>query len=214
MSTPLTLFLTDDHLILLDGMRRMLSDEADFKLLGSANSAEHTLTMLTDNRPDVLVTDLSFGRGMTGIALIRQVRKTNPTTRVIMLTMNNDPVQIREAVQLGVDGYVLKTDDTQELVWAIRTVGYQKRAYFSASVVRALADSGQPPISEIREKELTDRELEILTLIAREVPTAKIATDLFISKDTVETHRRNLMRKVGVRSAVGLVNFAYRNGIS
>lgn len=208
------LLLVDDHLIVLDSLSLLLSTNADFQVAGMVSSGKQALQFLKENEIDVLITDLKMP-DMTGIELCLKARQEYPKLKILILTMVDDPVQIREAIAAGTTGYILKNTDRTELYFAISALATGKK-FFSEHVVFGLADMlqqerGSQIPGEI--SKLTTRELEVLHLIAKEFSTSEIASKLFISIPTAESHRRNLIQKLGVKGTVGLVLYAVKNHI-
>lgn len=160
----------------------------------------------------IVVTDLMLG-DMTGVELCYRIKQEHPAVMVLVLSMIDDPAQIRETIQLGAEGYILKTDDPTEVARGIHEVYRQRIPFFYKSVLRLFVADPKPTSDTDALPTLTQRELEILILIVNEKTKETIAEQLFISIDTVETHRRNLMKKICVKSAIGLTNFAHRHGL-
>lgn len=203
------LFLVDDHGVLLAGLESLLESELpDAEVVGSAESGREALERLEGTEIDLLITDHSMP-GMDGLELIQSVRRTQPDLRVIVLSMHDELHLFREMEQEGIDGYVLKQDSNAELSKAIRTV-LEGGQYISPRLASAIRNQdGHESDGGL----LTRRERQILKLIIREYSNQEIAEELFISILTVETHRKNIFRKTGAGSLVGLVNFAHANGL-
>ena len=202
--------LIDDHQIVLDSLSWLLASFNHIEVVGKFTNGNHALEYYRRHGADLLITDMRMPI-MSGVELCAEVRKIDPEAKVLMLTMIEDAKEIRQAVRIGVNGYVLKMADAAELLLAIRTVLDGKK-YFSDEVVVELAlgrdeNMTTKPGSFAK---LTLRELEILKLVGKELSTNEIADKLFISVPTVETHRRNLMIKIGAKSVVGLVLFAVK----
>jgi DNA-binding NarL/FixJ family response regulator len=214
MSQCIRLLLVDDHKIVLESLSLLLSTESGFQVVGMVSSGKQALQFLKENEVDILITDLKMP-GMTGIELCLKARQEFPSLKILILTMIDDAVQIREAIAAGTTGYVLKNADKAELCFAISTLASGKK-FFSEHVVFGLADMlRQDRGPEIPDEisRLTTRELEVLHLIAKEFSTSEIATKLFISVPTAESHRRNLIQKLGVKGTVGLVLYAIKHHI-
>ena len=208
------LLLVDDHKIVLESLSLLLSGNPSLTVVGMVESGSLALRFLRENEVDVLITDLRMPE-MTGIELCLKAKQMLPDLKILILTMVDDPVQIREAIAAGTNGYVLKNTDAAELFHAIRILNAGKK-FFSEHVVFGLADMlEQERGAEIPDEisRLTTRELEVLHLIAQEYSTSEIATKLFISVPTAESHRRNLIQKLGVKGTVGLALYAVRNHI-
>lgn len=207
-STKMKIFLTDDHAILLGGLVKILSVEEDFEVIGSAGSVQETLDQLTQKNVDLLITDYNLPDD-DGLSLVRQVKRKYPEIRIIVLSMHDEAHLIKEILKEGVDGYILKKDSHEELVSAVRAVKNGK--VYLSSDVNAMLMKGLNGTEE--QKLLTDREREILKLIAKEYTNRQMAEELFISERTVETHRKNIFRKTGTNNLVGLIKFAYANNL-
>lgn len=202
------ILLVDDHTILLDGVKSLLSQEDDLVVVGQAASAEEALEFLKKNEVDLIITDYSMP-GMDGLSLLNTVKRVAPTTKIIILSMHDEVHLVKEILKAGVNGYVLKNDTHKELLNAIHDVRRGK-VYLSSDVNKMLITNLNNPDEG---KLLTDREREILKLIAKEYTNKDIAEELFISERTVETHRKNIFKKTGTNSLVGLIKFAYANNL-
>lgn len=200
--------LVDDHAILLDGVKSLLSHDPSVDVIGEANSAEQALEFLKTNFVDLLITDFNLP-GMDGLSLVRLVKKISPETKIIVLSMHDETHLVKEILKEGVEGYVLKNDSHKELKMAIQYV-QEGRIYLSNNINRIIINSLNFPEED---RLLTDREREILKLIAKEFANREIAEQLFISERTVETHRKNIFRKTKTNSLVGLIKFAYANNL-
>lgn len=207
------ILLVDDHQIVLDSLSWLLATFDKIEVSGKYTDGNAALKHYKEYGADLFITDMRMPI-MTGVELCVEARKINPEAKVLILTMVEDAKQIREAVKAGVNGYVLKIADGDELLLAIRTV-LDGRKYFSDEVVIELA-LGKEETGDTNPgtfAKLTIREVEILRLVAKEMSTNEIAEKLFISVPTVETHRRNLMQKIGAKSVVGLVLFAVKHDL-
>ena len=207
-SVRMKILLVDDHTILLDGVKSLLSQEDDLQVVGQAGSAEAALEFLKKQDVDLIITDYSMP-GMDGLSLLNTVRRIAPNTKIILLSMHDEVHLVKEILKAGVNGYVLKKDTHKELLDAIRDVKNGK-VYLSSDVNKMLITNLNNPDEG---KLLTDREREILKLIAKEYTNKNIAEELFISERTVETHRKNIFKKTGTNSLVGLMKFAYANNL-
>lgn len=207
-STKMKIFLTDDHAILLGGLIKILSVEDDMEVVGSAGSVQETLDQLTQKNVDLLITDYNLPDD-DGLALVRKVKRKYSHVKIIVLSMHDEAHLIKEILKEGVNGYILKKDSHEELVSAVRAVKNDK--IYLSSDVNAMLMKGLNGTEE--QKLLTDREREILKLIAKEYTNRQMAEELFISERTVETHRKNIFRKTGTNNLVGLIKFAYANNL-
>jgi DNA-binding NarL/FixJ family response regulator len=199
--------LVDDHHIVLDGLESLLQQEPEFQVLASLHSGEEVLETLKTQQPNILLTDFTLP-GISGIDFVRQVKKLYPQIKIIVLSMHDEGHIIKSVLKEGVEGYLLKNIQHSELKSAIRHVA-QGLPYVSPEVTRLLMDEMNRPKDE--PELLTDRELDVLRLIAKEFSNKEIADKLFISERTVETHRKNIFRKTKTSSLVGLIKFAYEH---
>ncbi len=211
LTKKIRIVIADDHHIMLDGLAALLRAQDYLEIAGTYNEGQHLLDELADKQPDIALVDVSMPQ-ISGPELAARIRKLHPATGVITLSMHDDTTYIRAMLEAGATGYVLKTANNQQLLEAIQTV-YQGKLYFSpeisgkiATLLREQQEGGRanPP-------RLTDREIEILRLIAAEYNNAQIASRLFISERTVETHRKNMMRKTNNKTIVGLLKYAMEN---
>ncbi|MEQ6168161.1 response regulator transcription factor [Ekhidna sp. MALMAid0563] len=202
------IFLTDDHAVLLGGLIKILSAEDDLDVIGSAGTVRETLDDLTQKNVDLLITDYNLPDD-DGLTLIRRVKQKYPEIKIIVLSMHDEGHLIKEILKEGINGYILKKDSHEELVNAVRAVKNNK--VYLSSDVNTMLMKGLNGTEE--QKLLTDREREILKLIAKEYTNRQMAEELFISERTVETHRKNIFRKTGTNNLVGLIKFAYANNL-
>lgn len=202
------IFLIDDHSILLGGLIKILSSEDDLEVIGSATSAKEAFEKLTRATPDLLITDYNLP-DEDGLAIVNKVKRKYPSIKIIVLSMHEEAHLVQEILKAGIDGYVLKKDSQNELISAVRAAKNDK--IYLSSDVNSLLIQGLNGLGE--QKLLTDREREILKLIAKEYTNRTIAEELFISERTVETHRKNIFRKTGTNNLVGLIKYAYSNNL-
>lgn len=200
--------LIDDHPILLNGLVSILKSSGQVDILGTGGSSAEAMKLLSQNLPDILLCDYNLP-DETGLALVQKVRRIYPSVKIIILSMHSEAYLVKEILKEGVQGYVLKKDTQEELLAALETVN-AGRMYFSNEINSILMKSLHDPGEE---KLLTERELEVLQLIARECNNKQISERLFISERTVETHRKNIFRKTKTSSLVGLIKFAYANNL-
>ncbi|MEO6522604.1 MAG: response regulator transcription factor [Mucilaginibacter sp.] len=207
MDAPkLKIFIVDDHYLILQGLSALLADEPGFEICGLSSDPTEVLELLEKTRPHVLLTDISMPV-ISGAELTVMVLKKFPEIRVIALSMFNEPKIVNEMVDAGVSGYILKATSKVELLKALITVASGQK-YFSGTI----QDSFNSPADKA-ESLFTTREIEILRLVVKEFTTRHIAGKLFISERTVETHRRNILRKAEAANTAGLMRYAYENKI-
>lgn len=200
--------LVDDHAILMDGVKSLLNASEDYEVVATATNAEDALKYLQHNPVDILISDYSLP-GMDGLGLVRVLQRIKPEVKVIVMSMHDEAHLVKEILKEGIKGYLLKKDSQKELLLALEQVRAGK-VYLSNEINSLLIENLQNPDEG---KLLTDREREILKLIAKEYTNKDIAEELFISERTVETHRKNIFRKTKTNSLVGLIKFAYANNL-
>ena len=203
--------LADDHTLVRAGVRRILEAQPGFHVVGEAADGAAALAALGKGDVDVLILDLTMP-GMDGFEVLRRARSIAPEIRVLVLSMHADAEYVARAVREGADGYLLKDSAVQDLVAAIQAVR-AGRAYHSPEVQRDLSDLVAGRTTHDPLAELTDREREVLKCVAEGLSTKETAARFEISARTVETHRANLMRKLGARSVAQLVRIAIREGL-
>jgi DNA-binding NarL/FixJ family response regulator len=210
-----TLLLVDDHQIVRQGVWAILKTEPDFRLVGEAADGQEAVRLAERLTPDVLVLDLMLPGGLNGMEVARQVAKRSPKTRIVFLSMHANEAYVVEALRAGALAYVVKEAGAEELVRAIRAV-LAGRRYFSAPLSERAIQAYQEKASGATLDPfhtLTAREREVLQLTAEGLSGLEIGDRLFISSRTVESHRANLMRKLGVRNQKELVRFALQRGL-
>lgn len=207
------ILIVDDHGVLRAGLKALLSDRVDMHVVGEAGDGQEALRQLLLLQPDLVLLDLSLP-GMGGIEIARQIKEQRPSTAVLILTVFEDVSLLREALQAGASGYILKRAAGEELISAIQAV-IRGDLYVHAALTRALLDglSPAPQARPVGEETLTRREIDVLRLIAQGYTNRQIADSLTISIRTVESHRANLMSKLDLHSRVELVRYAARVGL-
>jgi two-component system nitrate/nitrite response regulator NarL len=204
----LSILLVDDHRILLEGVRNLLSTSDEYDVKAMASSGKEAIQLLKVNEYDILITDYELP-DFTGLEVIRAARAVLPDIKVIVLSMHDDPAVVRELLRAGINGYILKKDTHKNLVEALVKVTHNRRYLsdeISDVIVQMTDDSSERGV-------LTVREVEVLKLVAKEYSSRQIAEILFISERTVETHRKNILKKTGVGNLVGLIKYAYANNL-
>jgi len=208
------LLLVDDHPIVLDGLKSHLSAHADLVVAGEATDGEKALRQARQLSPDIILLDISMPR-LNGLEFMEALRRESPSARVIVLTMHDSPEYITQTIRLGARGYLLKDTSPAELIRAIKAV-HAGEVYFSAvvsrMVVETAAKGGFQP-GDRRLDPLTEREHEVLALIAEGLSNKEIAGRLRLGVRTIETHRERIMHKLNVHSVAGLTRFAIARGL-
>lgn len=198
--------LVDDHPLVLDGIRARLEDDDEITIVGEASNGEEALAMSAERQPDVVLMDINMPV-MNGIEAAEKFASEQPDVRLLMLTMHDSREYITKVLKAGAKGYILKDVSSSEMMIAVKSV-YQGRSYYSSGVTDILVNEGNRT-----EVPLTDRERTILQLLAEGNSNKHVARELDISVRTVETHRRNIKRKLEVKTSAGLVKYAIENGI-
>lgn len=212
--TPITIVLADDHHIVRQGLRALLETQAGLRVVGEATDGLELVKQVEALRPAVALVDITMPN-LNGLDATRQLRKRIPETAVVILSMHANLAYIARALRHGAWGYVLKDDPLSEIVTAIQQAAQRER-YLCQRVAAQLAEAlmrGLDLTQLEAEQRLTDRERETLQLIAEGNTSAQIADRLGISPRTVETHRANLMDKLGLTSQASLIRYAIRVGI-
>jgi DNA-binding NarL/FixJ family response regulator len=214
MSETIRIIIADDHQLVIDGLKSLLKDVEGITIAAEANDGVELMNQLQFIPADLILLDFNMPR-MNGLEVLAATRKKYPALRVIILSMHNERAIVQRTIDLGASGYVLKNADRNELIEAIRQVAAGQR-YFSGEVTLGLIQSrdsagSSPGIADVL-PDLTSREIEILRLVAEGLSNKEISDRLFISHRTVDTHRTNIMRKIGVSNVAGLIRFAMRNG--
>ena len=205
MEKKITVLLVDDHSLVRRGFRRMLEDEADMKVVGEAGNGEESIKLAKELHPQVVVMDCALP-GMSGLQATRQILEDSPDTNVLMLSMHTEDTWVRQAIEAGAKGYVLKNALDLELGAAIRKVAAGETV-FDPEVEQRSALKGE------RNAGLTQRELEVLKMIVDGKSNKEIATDLGLSANTVAVHRANIMNTLGIHKTAELVVYAIRTGL-
>lgn len=210
------ILIADDHPLVADSLSMLLGSTVGFETIGIVHNGLQALEFVQKNETDVLLIDYHMPI-LNGVEVISKLKLLEVNVKTIMLSMNEEASFIKESIQAGVDGYVMKSAEKAELIKAVQTV-YGGEKYFGEKVIKKLAEipnenspTGKTQLQSIQS--LTKREIEIVRLVAEDLSNLEIAERLSISSTTVETHRRNLMKKIGVSTAVGLVKWGMKNGI-
>lgn len=219
MKEKVRIFLADDHQILREGLRHIIRAEPDFEVSGEAGNGRDALAAIERDELDVAILDISMPE-MTGVEVARQIKKFHPEIKVIILSRHDSEEYVNSLMKHGADGYVLKDSAGEDLIRAIREA-LRGNVYLSPRLIRGLvaeytnpALSGEQVPEERIFRKLTDRELEILKVIAEGKTNAEIASLLFISDKTVKAHRAAIMKKLGAHKVADLVKYAIQKGLT
>ena len=206
--------IADDHEVVRQGLRSLLSTQTDFRFVAEAADGVAAVRMVEQYRPEVLMLDLSLPL-LGGLEVALETTKISPRTHILIVSMHNDEAHVSQALRAGALGYVLKDARTDELIEAVRSVAAGRQFLSSRlpEVVMTMLSSHAAEGSFDAYEMLTTRERQILNLAADGLSAAEIGKLLFISPRTVESHRANLMRKLGLRGQTDIVLFAVRRGL-
>jgi DNA-binding NarL/FixJ family response regulator len=212
--TPTRILIADDHPLVADSLSMMLSTVEDFEVVGTVSNGWQAITFIENNPVDILLADIHMSL-LNGINMSIRLFEQKIPIKIVIVSMSEEAQHIKEAVQAGVHGYVMKSSERPELIKAIRVVMSGEK-YFSEKIVRKLAE--MPNSNNVNGREniqnnvpLTEREMQIMRFITQDLSNIEIGAELCISSTTVETHRRNLMKKLGVSTAVGLMRWALKH---
>jgi two-component system response regulator NreC len=211
------LLVVDDHPVVRAGLRTLLAAQHDMEVVGEADDGSAGVTRALELKPDVVIMDITM-TGMDGLAATREIRRLVPESRVLVLTMHDSVEYLRQMLEAGATGYVLKKAANMELAVAIRAV-HRGEVYLYPSFTRVLlGDVAQEPDSLVdvqpeSHEPLSLRETQVLRLIAQGYTSRQMAEQLFLSTRTIETYRARLMEKLNVKSRVALVRYALRHGL-
>ncbi|MCL6522420.1 MAG: response regulator transcription factor [Firmicutes bacterium] len=216
---PIRVLLVDDHTILREGIRSLLEEQEDMEVVGEAGDGVEAVELTDRLLPDVVLMDIGLPR-MNGVDATQAILRRHPEVRVLVLTMHDSEEYVRTILQAGASGYVLKRSAARELVSAIRAV-HEGHTVLNPELSRAVfaggarpEPGGQPLLPRLHGTDvLTEREQEVLRLIARGYTNQEIADKLMISIKTVQAHRGNIMEKLDLHDAVELTKYALRVGL-
>ncbi|MGZ3749732.1 MAG: response regulator [Bacteroidia bacterium] len=210
MKQVIKLFIADDHQMFIDGVKSLLSGANGIEIIGEANSGKEALEKLKITQPDIILMDIGMPE-INGIELTSLILKENPIVKIIALTMYDDTNRVVKMLKAGAKGYVLKNTTKQELLTAIQTIASGGVHYSAQAIINTMANISEKKNGPV--DNLTEREIEVIKLIVQSMTNKEIADKLFISELTVNTHRKNAMRKLGIKNTAGLVKFALDHNI-
>lgn len=212
----ITVMIVEDHTLVREGLRMILELQEDIEVVGEAADGRNAVSMAMELCPDVMLMDIAMPR-LNGLEAARQLAKSLPKTRIIILTAHSDDAYVKSAIDSGAMGFILKQDTTQDVCRAIREV-HDGRIYYSVSIAKRFI-SINPKVTDRTGKTarkaslLTSREMEVLQLIAEGKANKETASELGISIKTVEKHRGQLMKKLNIHDTAGLTRHAIATGI-
>jgi two-component system response regulator NreC len=209
------LLVADDHKIFRQGIKKLLEEEPDLQVVGESADGRETVKKATELKPDIILMDIAMAN-LNGLEATKQIKKVLPETKVIMLTMHKNEEYVLQSFQAGASGYILKEGAVEELVSAIRSI-HQDKSFLSPTVSKTLVDAYLRKMETGKTETpfdlLTDREREVLQLIAEGYTNREVAKQLFISVKTVEAHRAHIMQKLNIHDIAKLVKYAIQKGL-
>lgn len=213
---PIKILIVDDHPLIAEGIKNALENYKEFKVLGVANNGKEALDFVNKTIIDIVLLDINMPI-MDGIECAKHILKEQPEIKIAMLSMHQEMSIIKELINIGVKGYMLKTIPAEELQIAVNNI-HKGKEYFNSEITKALlTGKSNNKIPYIKQSstvnELTEREIEIIKLLAEGMTNSQIGEQLFISHRTVDSHRTNLMKKIKVNNVASLIRFAFKNGI-
>ncbi len=212
---PIRILVAEDHAIVREGVRRLLASEAEFTVVGEAGDGEAAVELTSSLRPDVVCMDVSMPR-MNGVEATRRIKAASPEVGVVVLTMHEDEAYVYELMKAGASGYVLKRASARDLVDAVHAVA-SGHTFLHPLIARRLVSEYEKSSSRDDDRKrfdgLTEREREVVRLIAEGLTNREIAEKLHISVKTVETHRTHIMEKLDLHDRAHLVRYAIRKGL-
>ena len=218
MKGKIKVHVADDHMILIEGIIAMLNTDKDIEVVGHSLTGMQVLEWFDTNKADILVLDINMPE-LDGIEVLKRFNKKKSHQKIIMLSSYDDVKLVKELTTYGADGFISKTSAGEHIIKAIKSVHNDvpyfsddiKEGLFNLAIGQKVAD-GSKPASKATSS-LTDRELEVLKLVAQEFSTQEMADQLLLSVNTVETYRKNLLKKLNVKNAVGLAMYAVKHKI-
>lgn len=212
---PIRILLADDHTVVRDGLRALLEKQPDMTVVGEAADGRDSIRLAEEQSPDVVIMDIGMPN-LNGIEATRRILAVNPGTAVLMLSMHQDESYVLRSLKAGARGYLLKDSLRSEVIDAVRAV-FQGRSFLTRKVSRMLQEDYMQQLEtrglDDRYDLLTDREREILQMVAEGKSNKEVAGLLNISQTTVETHRAHILQKLGLHSVPELILYAVRKGI-
>lgn len=211
------ILIADDHQVVRDGLRNILESIGSIAVVAEVANGEEAISKYKELKPDLVIMDISMPV-MNGIDATRIIKQNDPNANILILTMHDNQEYLNQIIRSGAKGFVLKNTDKEELIEAVKTVASGEN-FFSKDISKLIIDNyirtAKEPekVSNYKEIPLTKREIEILKHIASGYSNQEIANMLFISYNTVDTHRKNIMHKLSIKNTAGLVRYAIEKGL-
>ena len=212
MTKPIRVLIVDDHAIVREGICSLLAKRKDIEVVGQAADGKRAIDAVAQFDPDVVLMDIAMPV-MNGLEATREIHARFPSTRILILTQHENKEYILSVLHAGAVGYITKSVRANELIGAIRTV-HNEGAYLPPEITHTVVSAmAETPAAESKSSLLTEREIEVVRLVAEGLSSREIAERLSISVKTVDTHRANILEKVGAHNTAELIKYAIRNGI-
>jgi two-component system nitrate/nitrite response regulator NarL len=211
------ILIADDHEVVRDGLKNILLSLGNVTISGEVANGEDAVNSYTLTKPDLVIMDISMP-GMNGIDATRIIKENDPEAKILILTMHDNQEYLNQIIRCGAKGFVLKNTDKEELLQAVKTVAAGEN-FFSKDISKLIIDNyirsakDTDKSESYKEVPLTKREIEILKFIAEGHSNQEIANKLYISYNTVDTHRKNIMHKLSIKNTAGLVRYAIEKGL-
>jgi DNA-binding NarL/FixJ family response regulator len=202
--------LADDHQLLLQGITAALQDEATIQIVGVAQNGYEALRLVNEHQPHLLVLDLNMPQ-LDGLQTLKKLRVESPATKVMVLSNYHQPALIEEIRELGADGYMIKNSSAADLKDSINRVLKGEKVFPGTATLPQLKEGSYFFDDFLKKYQLTKREVEIIRLVCQGLSSREIATKLFLSEFTINTHRKNILRKADIRNTAELIHFAKAN---
>ncbi|MEO9572212.1 MAG: response regulator transcription factor [Polaribacter sp.] len=216
---PIKILIADDHPLIAEGIKNTFENQQDFKVVGVVNNGKEAILFIEKNLVDIALLDINMPI-MDGIECAKKIIKDFKYIKIAMLSMYQEASIIKNLIELGVKGYMLKTIPSDELLMAVKKI-YNGKEYYNSDITKAIinGDNHSNSLNTFSKKspylkQLTTRELEIIKNISQGLTNTQIGKQLFISPRTVDTHRTNIMRKIKVNNIAALIRFAFKNGLT
>lgn len=204
------IYIADDHVMFRDGIKAMLEPEQEMYVIGEGDNEEQILSDCKELNPDIILMDISM-KETDGIDVTLKLKSTQPEIKILAVSMHNESNYIKSMLDNGANGYILKSTGRTEMISAIKAV-HGGATFLSGEVSTSLLQGMNQANTTKSLIKLTPREVEVLRMVAEEYSNQEIANTLFISPRTVDTHKRNLLEKLGLKNTAGLVKYAIQNG--
>jgi DNA-binding NarL/FixJ family response regulator len=204
--------LADDHEVMLDGLKSLLENEPEFQVVGSVQNGKELVKIVPELRPDICLVDLDMPE-MNGLQASAKLLDLDPEIKIILLTMHNEGSILRKVKEIGMKGYIPKSSDSHELIFAIHQV-LKGKTFYSGQITSKSDDPEAESSAMAKISQLTKRELEIIDLLCKGYSNKQMASLLFISSSTVDNHRTSIMRKLDVHNVVELTRFCLQHKLA